>query len=95
MQTTNTEYQNILRYTKRLKIKSYDLRSKLTALVLYTEESDQLSLDQKNCILHICETIGKKNDELIYSEKQLEEVLDELFPDSGRSPFSHSALEVN
>ncbi|ELR73726.1 hypothetical protein C900_01336 [Fulvivirga imtechensis AK7] len=92
---SENEYQNILRYTKRLKIKSYDLRSKLTALVLYTEESDLLTQDQKNCILQICETIGKKNDELIYSEKQLEDVLDELFPDSGRSPFRHSALEMN
>ena len=90
----SNEYQNILKYTKRLKIKSYDLRSKLTALVLYTEESDNLSQEEKGCILQICETIGKKNDELIYSEKQLEEVLDELFPDSGRSPFRHSALEM-
>ena len=89
----NDEYHNILRYTRRLKVKSYDLRSKLTALVLFTEESENLSQEQKNCILQICETIGKKNDELIYSEKQLEEVLDELFPDSTRAPYIHSALE--
>ncbi|GAA0893797.1 hypothetical protein GCM10009122_34760 [Fulvivirga kasyanovii] len=89
----NEEYHNILRYTRRLKVKSYDLRSKLTALVLFTEESENLTQEQKNCILQICETIGKKNDELIYSEKQLEEVLDELFPDSTRAPYTHSALE--
>ena len=91
----SNEYQNILKYTRRLKIKSYDLRSKLTALVLYTEESENLSEEEKGCILQICETIGKKNDELIYSEKKLEEVLDQLFPDSGRAPSQHSALEIN
>ena len=42
----NDEYHNILRYTRRLKVKSYDLRSKLTALVLFTEESENLSQDQ-------------------------------------------------
>lgn len=89
------EYQNILKYTRRLKIKSYDLRSKLTALVLYTEDSDNLSPEEKNCILQICETIGKKNDELIYSEKRLEEALDALFPDSERVSQRHSALAMN
>ena len=92
--STTQEYESILRYTRRLKIKSYDLRSKLTALVLYTEESENLSQEEKNHILDICNVIGHKNDELIDAERQLEEIVDEMFPDARQKSTFHSLLET-
>ncbi|UII19948.1 hypothetical protein [Fulvivirga ligni] len=81
-------FRQILDYSEKLKNQSLDLRSKLTSLVLYTEDVENIGKEEKNCILSICEIIGKKSNELIFSEEKLQEVIHQLA--KGRNVSSHN-----
>ncbi|UII25033.1 hypothetical protein LVD15_17175 [Fulvivirga maritima] len=86
-------FQQIMDYARKLKNQSLDLRSKLTSLVLYTEDVDDVSQEEKNCVLSICEIIAKKNNELIFTEEKLEEVIQQLT--KGESVNSHNYSHFN
>lgn len=79
MRKSNTPNE-LLKHSFRLRYKTCDLKSKLTALVLYVEECDELDEEKKRDILNLCEAIANKNNELITSESDLINTLDGLFP---------------
>lgn len=75
-------HKKLLDYSFRLQYKTCDLKSKLTALVLFVEECDSLEEEQRRSILQLCEAIAAKNSELIGSESNLISALNRLFPGS-------------
>ena len=68
----------ITEYTKKLQQASLELRSKLTAIMLYNEQSTALEPDEKECIDNIAKVIKMKGDELVYCENKLLEVIEHL-----------------
>ena len=72
--------KNLMSHSLRLRYKTCDLKSKLTALMLYVDECDHLSDQKKSYILTLCDSIARRNEELILSESELINTLDNLFP---------------
>jgi signal transduction histidine kinase len=76
------ERREFIRLYKKLRKDTHELRSSLTSLVLHTEEMESYSDRHKRCIIDICEVINKKNDELLYSEQLMREVILQFDPDA-------------
>lgn len=81
MQAIKTEeHEKLLNYASSIQGSSTDLRSKLTTLILYTEQAESLNEDQKAFILNVCDRFNEKNNELIALEegliKLIKQVLD-------------------
>jgi predicted site-specific integrase-resolvase len=76
------ERRQFLKLFRKLRDNTLQLRSTLTSLMLHTEEMHSYSDRHKECILTICETINKKNDELIYSEQLMKEVIHHFHPEA-------------
>ncbi|UII19018.1 hypothetical protein [Fulvivirga ligni] len=72
------DLKQITEYTKKLQQASLELRSKLTAIILYNEQSTALNSDEKECIDNITKVIKMKGDELVYCENKLLEVIEHL-----------------
>ncbi|UII30043.1 hypothetical protein LVD17_17225 [Fulvivirga ulvae] len=79
---TSNPKKDLLNHSFRLRYKTCDLKSKLTALILYVEECDELDEDKKREILHICSKIAQRNNDLITTECKLIETLGKLLPGS-------------
>ncbi len=62
-------------YVSQLSHQSRNLRSVLTSILLYLDQENELSENEKECISSICDQINKKNNELLYTESLLNEVL--------------------
>ncbi|MBL6445168.1 hypothetical protein JMN32_02535 [Fulvivirga sp. 29W222] len=77
---TSNPRKDLLNHSFRLRYKTCDLKSKLTALILYVEECDDLDEEKKQEIMRICNVIAQRNNDLIKTECVLIETLKELLP---------------
>ena len=68
----------ISKYIDNLIQASLELRSKLTSVILATECSEQLSDQAKALILKYTDSIEEKDDALVFTERQLQEVFERL-----------------
>lgn len=79
---TDDEIGRLCELYRLLNQRTIELRSPITALLLHTEGLKSLNKNSRECILRICEVINEKNDELIYSQKLLREVINQLAPEA-------------
>lgn len=75
-------HDELLRHLTALRHNSCDLRSKMTCLILYVEETESLSHNEKNCIINIVQTVAEKVSALISSEDYLARAINLLLEES-------------
>lgn len=75
-------HEHLLKYARDLQHHSCDLRSKLTSLILYVEESEEIPASSKERILQCSQTLTNKSNELLDQEEQLFKLVSFLFPGS-------------
>ena len=91
MENSNPK-KDLLNHSFSLRYKTCDLKSKLTALVLYVEDCDELDEDKRQEILRLCNTIAEKNNDLITSECKLIETVGGLL--SGTDTYNQDSMLV-
>ena len=91
---TSNPKKDLLNHSFGLRYKTCDLKSKLTALILYVEECDDLDETKKQEILNICNKIAQRNNDLITTECQLIETLRELLPGSDNTEQNSMLIQV-
>ncbi|MBL3658986.1 hypothetical protein [Fulvivirga sediminis] len=76
--TREQELFQIQEYVEKLKQVSLEVRSKLTSVILSTESRQHLTDSDRSSILHLCDIIKSKDDELVSVEGKLIQMVDEL-----------------
>ncbi len=76
------DWNQFLERFKKLRQDTNELRNSLTRLQEQTNSIKGLSDSHRECILRICDVICKKHNELIYSERLMKEVVQQLYKDA-------------
>lgn len=91
---TSNPKKDLLNHSFGLRYKTCDLKSKLTALILYVEECDDLDETKKQEILNICNKVAQRNNDLITTECKLIETLRELLPGPDSTEQNSMLIQV-